>query len=131
LTQILINKEVQLDTFNPPEIPSAMPAGLKPYKDRHRKRRQKKNPRKHKNHSDDEDASDGQDSKAKSIQCYYCYKHGYRLSECRLREKAKKIQNSNSKDLEKATANIADAVILASYTTLVTLIQKSSSCKIA
>jgi hypothetical protein len=41
LTQILINKEVQLDTFNPPEIPSAMPAGLKPYKDRHRKQRRK------------------------------------------------------------------------------------------
>ena len=82
-----------MDTFNPPEIPSAMAAGLKPYKDRSRKQKQKKHSRKRKNHSDDKDASDSLDSKDKEkpMQCYYCCKRGHKLSECRLREKAKKI----------------------------------------
>ena len=43
-----------MDTFNPPENPNAMVAGLKPYKGQSKK--QKKSSKKRKNYSDDKDA---------------------------------------------------------------------------
>jgi hypothetical protein len=117
-----------MDTFNPPGNPSAMVAGLKPYKNQSKKQK-KKNPRKRKNQSDDSDSeSDSSKTKDKPMQCYYCCKRGHKLLECRLRERAKKIRQGGNRNPEKkATANIADAVILASYTAFTAPTSRSSS----
>jgi hypothetical protein len=85
--------------------------------------------------SDTDNQKPGSKSKDKdsSMQCYYCCKHGHRATDCRLRERAKKIRKENrrkgSKDNAAANAaiatttaetadeaTIADAEIWACYT---------------
>jgi hypothetical protein len=136
LTQILVNKEIQLNTLSPLETPNTAMVALRPHKNqpkkgkRNDKRRNNRWPPQRKNNNDDSD-SDSLDLRSnsaasdKSIQCYYCCKIGHRASDCRLKKRAREIQqrskknNSNRRTTKDyAAANIADATVLACYTSL-------------
>ena len=66
--------------------------------------------------SDDSDSDSNQRSRSKSkdssMQCYYCCKRGHKATECRLRERAKKIrtQKGNSKKTSKLKAAVNAAI---------------------
>ena len=52
------------------------------------------------------------------MQCYYCYKHGYKATKYKLQEQAKKIRKENCKKGSKnnASANAAIAATIAETT---------------
>jgi hypothetical protein len=126
LTQILINKEVQMNTLseNHTDTAAAMISDSKSQKNQGKGRNRKKQKRSKKRSQNQEDSDDSDldsnqksGSKAKekdnSMQCYYCCKRGHKATECRLREQAKKIRKENRKtgpkDDTSANAAIATA----------------------
>ena len=148
LTQILINKEIQMNTLSEkPNITttSAMVSNSRNQRNQNQNQRKKySKKRSYGSRNDDLDESDSDNvrkssSKSKnkdsSIQCYYCCKYGHKATDCKLREQAKKIRKSNSKKTSKDEAavnaaiastqaaneaTIADAEIWACYTTIPT-----------
>jgi L-serine deaminase len=51
------------------------------------------------------------------MQCYYCCKHGHKATDCKLRERAKKLRSHQQKDSQKKTSKDEAAVNAAIATT--------------
>ena len=129
LTQILINKEVQMNTLSPEDYTTtAMVSNSK-----FRKNQKPKQNSKHKRSAQDP-KTDSKSKDKEAMQCYYCCKRGHKATDCKLRERARKARRHEQKDNQKktskddaaaATANvavatIADAQIWACYTSIPT-----------
>jgi hypothetical protein len=117
LTQILINKEVQMNTLSekPTTTTTTTTAlvsnsksrrnqgqGRKPKHSRRKRSSQSRNQESSDNSDSDDNPKAGSKSKSKdkdsSMQCYYCCKPGHRITECKLQERARKLRNYYPKD---------------------------------
>jgi hypothetical protein len=124
LTQILINKEIQISTIpknpNITTTSTAMVSNSNPRRDQNQGHHQKHSKKRtsgswNQENSDDSDSDNTHKASSKSkdsdTQCFYCCKRGHKLPDYKLRERAKKIraQKGDSKKTPKsdATANIA------------------------
>jgi len=146
LTQILINKEIQISTI--PENPNITTTSTAMVSNSSSSSRRDQNQGQRQRHlkkqtsgsrnqeSNDSNSDDTHKASSKSkdsdIQCYYCCKHSHKVTDCRLQAQAKKIraQKVHSKKTPKpdATTNIAitegteptiaDAKLWACYTTI-------------
>lgn len=147
LTQILINKEIQMNTLSEnPNITTTSSAMVSNSNFRRNQGQNRKHSKKRSYGSRNQENSDDSDSdnprkpsskskdKDNSVQCYYCCKRGHKVPDCKLRNRANKIRNRQKGNTKKTSTDeaavntaiastekeptISDASIWACYTTI-------------
>src|SRR5271163_4439984 len=75
--------------------------GQKPKHPKRKRSSQSRNQENSDNSDSDDNLEVGSKDKDSFMQCYYCCKHGYKVTECKLRERAKKLRNYQQQDSQK------------------------------